>query len=225
MIISNLRTRLLAGAMLVTGAVSAQAALVSVAGPASSSGAAFLPQIIAAPSDTSNNATPYSRQVGFNENQGVMLVSSLSVDGGSIAAGLRVDSHMIYLERERGRGLPDSVTHRRVEWTFDGVILGVMSNQNGGREAASEALLGLAGTTYAQFPNRGLEAADSYSIAGNTLMVSMRVTEPGDWIRVVTLSQPGTPTRSVPETGGMALGVIGVLAVAGLRRHLRRTAA
>ncbi|MDD1651391.1 MAG: hypothetical protein LUO80_13530, partial [Methylococcaceae bacterium] len=202
---------------------SAGAALVSVSGPSSSSGIA--PQIIAAPVDTRNNATPFSGQVGFDEKQGVVLLSSLTIDGGgTIAAGVRVNSHMIYLERLRGEGQPAVVRHHDVEWTFDGPVLGVMSSQGGGREAASRSVLGLDGTAYAQFSNRGMESNDGYTIDGSTLTVNMRVTEPGDWIRVVTLA-PDVRTESVPENGGWLLGAISVLSMAALRRRLGRKAA
>ena len=196
------------------GLSAASAAIIQVSGPNSTSG--FAPEIISAPSDTRNNATPYSRQVGFDEKQDVLLTSTLAVDGGgSLATGLIVNSHMIYLERLRGAGQPASVVHTGVEWTFDGPILGVMSSINGGREAASRALLGLDATTYAAFPHRGMEANDNYSFSGNSLTVNMRVTEPGDWIRVVTLA----PTkRDVPETGGWMLGLLAALGLAGARR-------
>jgi hypothetical protein len=217
MIIKHLKASLFTGLVLAFTSFSAQAVLLSVSGPDSTVGLA--PQIIAAPANTSNNATPFSRQVGFDEKQGVLLGAPLRVDGGSIAAGQLVNSHMIYLERFRDPNSPRSVWHLGVDWTFDGPILGVISSQNGGREAASESILGLDTTTYAQFNNRGMEANDSYRISDTTLRVNMKVTEPGDWIRVVTLARP------VPETGGLGFGVIGVLAVAGLRRRLRRTAA
>ena len=220
--LGNRAKNVLTGLLLATMASSAGAALVSVSGPQSSSG--ILPQIIGAPADTRNNATPFSGQVGFDEKQGVTLLSSLTIDGGSIAAGVRVNSHMIYLERRRGPGQPAVVSHRDVEWTFDGPVLGVMSSQGGGREAASRSLLGLEGTAYAQFSNRGMEANDGYTIDGNTLTVNMRVTEPGDWIRVVTLA-PERSTASVPEGGGWLLGAMSVLSMAALRRRLGRKAA
>jgi hypothetical protein len=210
------------GLMLATMVSSASAALVLVTGPDSSSGIA--PKIIAAPLDTRNNATPFSGQVGFDEKQGVMLLSSLTIDGGTIAAGVRVNSHMIYLERLRGQGAPAVVSHRAVEWTFDGPVLGVMSSQGGGREAASRSVLGLDGTAYAQFSNRGMEANDGYEIDGTKLTVNMRVTEPGDWIRVVTLA-PDLRTEPVPETGGWLVGMISMLSLAGLRRWSKRSAA
>lgn len=63
-----------------------------------------------------------------------------------------------------------------------------------------------------------MEPGDDYSISGNTLTVDMRVSEPGDWIRVVTLA----PKKDVPETGGWMLGVLASLGLAGARRWLGR---
>jgi len=47
----------------------------------------------------------------------------------------------------------------------------------------------------------------------------MRVSEPGDWIRVVILA----PKKDVPETGGWLLGGLAGLALAGARRAFGRT--
>lgn len=221
MTLNPLKTALICGLVVLAGGVPARGALISVMGPDSTSG--YAPEIIVAPSDTRNNATPYSRQVGFDEKQGVVLPGEVKVDGGVIlATGTRVSSHMIYLERLRGPGQPASVWHLGVDWTFDGPILGVMSSINGGREAASQSILGLDTTAYAQFSHRGMEANDTYSVSGSTLTVNMKVTEPGDWIRVVTLAPPRS---RVPETGGWMAGVIGGLFIAGLRRLARRGAA
>lgn len=50
-------------------------------------------------------------------------------------------------------------------------------------------LLGAPGTFYpGAFPDRGLEANDSYLVSGNAITVNMNVAQPGDWIRVVTMA-------------------------------------
>ena len=54
----------------------------------------------------------------------------------------------------------------------------------------------------APFPARGLESNDSYSIAGSSITVSMGVTEPGDWIRVIT--RVPEPTSLAPVGAGFA---------------------
>lgn len=112
-------------------------------------------------------------------------------------------------------------------FTFDGSILGVMSDNGGTLEAMSSSFLGAAGTTYpAAFPNRGLEGNpfdnmvdDWYSFVDATISLGMRVTEPGDWIRVVTVSAVPLPAALPLFAGG--LGLMGLL---GWRRKQKSVA-
>lgn len=131
-------------------------------------------------------------QQGFNERQGVVLAVPLEVDPGGVfvPAGMAVDSHMILLNTPGGGAAGFTET-----WCFDGVIVGVISDEDGLLEAASNAVLGWPGTCYpAAFATRGLEPAlgDGYVVHGNTIEVTMNVTSPGDWIRVITTRQPTT---------------------------------
>lgn len=191
----------------------AQAAMVTVAGPASSAGT--LAEIIAAPALAQNSNAFNSGQQGFNERKNVLLPGVLGVDnnaqianGGTIAAGTRVDSHMIFLNKQDG--VSGTLTHNNVEWTFDGTILGVMSDIDGNLETASTPILGAIGTIYeSPFRARGMEGADSYSVAGNILTVNMLVTQPGDWIRVVTATQ----VVPVPAAAWIGLSLLGGLGV------------
>lgn len=165
--------------------------------------------IIPAPTQVLNGAVTNSAQQAFNERQGVLLLGDLSVDnnaeipnGGTVAKGEVVDSHMIFfnITGNPTTAIPDP---NRV-WKFDGPILGVMSDQDGALEFASNNLLGAAGTTYPTPPFnppdgfRGLEVGgpDGYSVSGSTITVDMNVSQPGDWIRVITRSSTTVPTLS-----------------------------
>lgn len=168
------------------------------------------PDIIGAPASVvdDNPGAENSHQQGFNERQGVLLLANLAVDGGLVSAGTVVDSHMIFLNTPAGvASTSDTQT-----WTFDGQILGVLSDVGGNLEAASNAILGAPGTAYpGAFANRGLEGNDWYTISGNSITVKMTVTEPGDWIRVTT--------QTVPTPGAIVLGGLGTGLVGWLRRR------
>lgn len=65
-------------------------------------------QIITAPSSVSYNFPGYEHpnfMIGFSEKQNVKLSSNLAIDGGFIAAGQLVSSHMIFLNTPGSRRL------------------------------------------------------------------------------------------------------------------------
>lgn len=175
------------------------------------------PDIIAAPASVVDDApgAENTHQQGFNERQGVLLGAPLAVNGGNIAAGTLVNSHMIFLNTPGNLAVTETAT-----WTFDSLILGVMSNGNGSLEMNSTPLLGSLGTLYpvAPFSNRGLEGGDSYAVVANQLTLTMSVTEPGDWIRVVTQAR-GVPDYASP----LLLFALGVAALGAFRRFLCRS--
>jgi hypothetical protein len=129
-----------------------------------------------------------------------------------------------------------SLSHTGVTWTFDFPIIGVMSDTPGQEEANSTPDFGAVATNYAVVPvspattscntstatgeqkapfaSRGIEDADSYTVAGNQITVNFTVTQPGDWIRVLTRGQnvlidikPGDYPNSININGA---GVIPV---------------
>ena len=174
--------------------------------------------IIDAPNSTRAHATESNLMQGFDEKQNVFLQEALKVDNGFVDAGIKVNSHMIFLDS------PGStwVDQKNIEWLFDGDILGIMSDSAGNLEDASNSLLGLEGTTYQKLNARGFEGNDSYSIDGDKLTLSMTVTSPGDWVRVVTKATP----ESVPEPASMlglfAVGAFGT--VSSLKRKNKQKA-
>lgn len=189
-------------------AVPMSATLVSVVGPLSSLGAS--PAIIAPPANVlSLNALNFGQQ-GFNEAQSVVTSTGYLTDQGVLPAGSLVDSHMIFFNAPG----PGFAYHYGVLWTFDNPIVGVMSGILGGMEALSTPELGAPGTNYtvpflgsglpAPYLGRGLEPdfGDSYVILGNSLLLNSAVTDPGDWVRVIT---------AVPEPSTLGMVCAGVL--------------
>lgn len=179
----------------------ANAAILSVTQLGGDSTAGTAAAIIAAPADTLAINTGMQ---GFNEAQDVFTSMAYTTDGGFfndsgiIPAGSHVDSHMIYMNSVGNTEL----IHNMVKWTFKNEIIGIMSDVNGLLELASTPELGAAGTIYpaVSIQSRGFER-DPYTLGGPdklewsildpfSIIVSSRVTTPGDWIRVVTAAVP-----------------------------------
>jgi len=196
----KLRNTLLSALTAFALATPASAALLSVIGGPSTLGTAAT--IIAAPADVGDDAAINTGLQGFNEVIGHVLAAAVAVSGGGfIAAGTRVDSHMIFLNTEG-----NVFNEANAAWTFDGIILGTMQDIGGNDEAASNAFLGNPGTIYpGAFANRGLEGNDILFFVGNVLTTTFKVTEPGDWIRVVTVSAVPLPAALPLFAGGLGL--------------------
>lgn len=188
------------------------------------------PQVIPAPKSVLDDAAQGGAfnavQQAFDEKQGVVLEVELRVDQGTIPKGTCVSSHMIFLNTHESQA--GGQADLDVEWVFDGKVLGVMSDYAGLLEAASSALLGAPNTVYPTgFVARGLEGYDRYAIDGNRVRVSMLVSEPGDWIRVVTECSPVSASTQwgAPKTrqrGVAACGRSSTLACSCRRSPLRK---
>lgn len=178
------------------------------------------PDIIAAVSVQEDSPTN-NHQQAFNEKQSVYLNSAINVDGGTIASGQTVDSHLIFLNSQGNARVDDTQT-----WGFDGQILGVMSNFNGSLMNATNGLFAAFGDYFTSgsslpFAAAGLESnnmasGDGYIINGLLLDLRMVVTEPGDWIRVITAS-------AVPVPAALFLFGPALLGFIGLRRKAKLT--
>lgn len=222
---------ILAAAALLIAAAPMSAALISVAGGPSSGG--DLAAIIAAPSSVGDNGFTAEAMRGFDEQQDFELTGELGIDAGSgagggsanLAIGTIVDSHMIFLNSATAGGT-SGLSHNNVTWTFDSEIIGVMSDQGGALEAASNGQLGADGTSYpGALGFRGLELAaqpvsgdpDFYMISADrkSITINMFVTQPGDWMRVVTEA----PENEIPEPGTIFLFGAGLLGAAFMRRR------
>jgi hypothetical protein len=167
-------------------------------------------------------------QEGFNEVQGFELTRDITVDGGTILKGTRVDSHLIFLNTPAGTAKTvDSQT-----WTFSGDILGVMSDRAGSLLTGTNDILAAFSTyfsiqgegTLGPFDALGLEqnnyatgSLDGYLFSGAELKLRMAVTEPGDWIRVVTVSE-------VPVPAALFLFAPALMGFLGLRRKSKLAA-
>lgn len=187
------------------GANAANASLIATNGALSSAGVAA--EIISAPSDARQFGATNRAIQAFDEVQNYLLSQDLAVDGGVIAAGTRVNSHLIFLNAVDGKTTPIDQgvgsNQNAASFTFDGDILGVISGTDGQMLFASDSILGLATTLYPSSAryNRGMEGDptdgltdnDWYSYLTDTIMVGMHVTTPGDWIRVVSVAQVPVP--------------------------------
>lgn len=185
-------------------------------------------QVISAPGsmfdDLDGGATNFAQQ-GFDERQGFTLTSDLTVDGGVIAAGNTVNSHMIFLNPD----IANTIGFHGALWTFGEDILGVISSSSG---LDDSDFLGAMGTLYPSgIANRGLESFniggvihdETYGILGNVLAIDMHVSRSsgtgtgspdlGDWVRVITgdVSVPA----SVPEPLSTTLFGAGLLILIG----------
>ena len=168
-------------------------------------------EIISAPGNMSEDApgAENTHQQAFDELQNFVLQDDLVTDTGIIDQGTLVSSHMIFLNTAGNAYASDFNT-----WEFSGEILGLMgvTDSFGANIAASSNILGAQGTIYpGSFPLYGLEGGDQFSYSGRFFTLMTQVSEPGDWVRVVTAgSTVGTPEPAsiiLLGSGMIGLGV------------------
>lgn len=140
----------------------------------------------------------------FLESSGSIVAADAAGLGGTgITAGQRVDTYMIFLNRETGSSLLED----RSSFLFSTAILGVFSQANGADLVATDYFGGT--TTYTNFPARGIENGNNGSLSagpGDDLLsiigtsqldLFLRVTQPGDWVRVATVSAVPIPASAL----------------------------
>ena len=184
---------------------------------------------IATPADARLNALTNDKVVRvWNEQQNIALMSSLNVDingtpgrydGNAdlgdfvIAQGVMASSHYIHFDSP---GNTNASAKGSV--SFDADIIGVIvrgDDRSDGRNRLDQSDWLSAGTLYSNgVNNRGLELSSKefveISADRRTLSFAFRISNPGDFVRVIT--------RAVPTPGSIALVGMGVLVIGRRRR-------
>jgi len=160
-----------------------------------------------------NRINVNSMLFGFDEGV-VTLTSDLAFAGGTLAAGTRVASHLVFFDpRNKNNSVSASVS-------FDQAILGFITETSD--LVATNSLFGLATVRYGSNGALGLEGGDAVSItAANGNQLNLNLTEKannpvGDYIRVFTLAPAVTP---VPEPSTYAMFLAGILCMGVLSRR------
>ena len=149
--------------------------------------------------------------LAFDEQQNVVLGSSLATDTGTIAAGTVVSSYFVAFNLPISSGGATQLT----TVTFSNPVLGIVF-MNGSSAWAASDFLGLSTLNYQEDPGVcpacGFEPGETANFSGNQAFLNSSFTEPGDFARIITAG-----STTVPEPGSLTLLCLG-LAVPLLRR-------
>ncbi len=148
---------------------------------------------------------------GFNEEQNIVLTSTVAVDiGTSPTAGQVVASHYIFFD-------PLSTGTTQTGYIlFDADIYGVATST---ANLNNSDFLANTGVTYENPTLRGLEAGDVVSIDGSDstrLNVNWTAASPGDYVRVFTMH---SALAELPEPGTLIVFGFGLLGIGAMRRR------
>jgi hypothetical protein len=164
-------------------------------------------QIVPQPDTVTNASFATNDLYAWTEAQNYTLTSALVTDQGNllIPAGSEISSYGFAFA-------PQSVRSLVVRITFAAPVLGLIHSRSA--LEASDFLGGA--SSYAQSGLRGFDSADSATIAGNTLTVSLNASYI-DNFRVITAAAP------VPEPAGWAMPLAGTSVLGAALRSRRRT--
>jgi hypothetical protein len=150
--------------------------------------------------------------IAFDEQQNVVLGSSLKTDTGTIAAGTLVSSYFIAFN-------DPAATAQSTTITFSDPVLGIVYEDGSSSWAASD-FLGLPSLTYKEDPANcplcGFEAGETATFSGSEAFLKSTYDDPGDFARVITAGGSAV----TPEPSSLILvGTASLMLAQKLRRR------
>jgi hypothetical protein len=144
--------------------------------------------------------------LAFDEQQNVVLGSSLVTDTGTIAAGTLVSSYFIAFNLPVSSGGATQST----TITFANPVLGIVF-ENGSSAWAATDFLGLPTLNYQEDPTVcsgcGYEAGETATFSGGQAFLNSSFSEPGDFARIITAGS----ITAAPEPGSLTLLCVGLV--------------
>jgi len=170
------------------------------------------------PSSVGANNFQTPNLYGFNEDQNILLSTTLNVNvGTNIASGQTVASHYVFFDPLNSTSITGFVD-------FDATIIGIATSKP---NLDASDILQNSLVTYLSPTLRGLESNDSVSIDSTNLsrlLIDFTAASPGDYVRVFTQFSPGASVVPLPAAlplYGTGLAIMGFI---GWRRKQRKAA-